>query len=127
MASLLKPSLALMRSCLRLSISSHGRKVTSLRWRCQKSSWRVAWSQPGRRLILLGIDRELGCSDSQQSMMSRGYGKPAQAITGADEELFTVKYIVSWQKGDEPEVALPKEQLEGRVVSTGTASDPAWH
>jgi hypothetical protein len=40
-----------------------------------------------------------------EQLLSRGYGKPAQAITGADEGAIEIRHIVSWIGDIQPKVA----------------------
>jgi hypothetical protein len=56
-----------------------------------------------------------------EQLLSRGYGRPAQAITGADEGPVQVTHVVSWIRDDKPEATVSKEQL------TGHTEDIAWH
>jgi hypothetical protein len=58
-----------------------------------------------------------------EQLLSRGYGKPAQAITGADDGPVEVKHIISWIKDDKPEAPVSKEQLTGAAH----AEDLSWH
>jgi hypothetical protein len=58
-----------------------------------------------------------------EQLLSRGYGRPAQAIVGADEGPVTIKHVISWIGDTKPEAPVSKEQLTGAAH----AEDLSWH
>jgi hypothetical protein len=60
-----------------------------------------------------------------EQLLSRGYGKPAQAIVGEGEGPVEVRHIISWIKDDSPTASPPppKSDLK-QTVAWQTSQEP---